>query len=84
MTGETPSVREELEGAARDLWTMPVEVEERSIVFIDRRHMKARVEQGPDGRYRISWETEDGDWIRQENSYESPREAAFRAYQGPH
>jgi hypothetical protein len=84
MTEESPTVREQLEGAARDLWTMPVETGDEHIVFIDRRHMNARVERCQDGRFGITWQTDDGAWIAYDRTFENPREAAFHAYQGPH
>jgi len=88
MSGDdTPegTVQDQLVRAARDLWTMVIESGEDYIVFVDRRRLQARVERGPDDRYFISWESETEDsWIDYERPFEALREAAFRAYQGPH
>ena len=78
------SAREQLEKAVRDLWAMPQEAGDRYVVFLDRRRLRTRVEQDEDGQFRVSWETEDGQWLSHEQCFENPREAAFHAYQGPH
>lgn len=77
-------IREQLERAVRDLWTMLAESGEDYVVFMDRRRMNTRVQREVNGRYRVSWEDEDGVWIEYERDFENLREAAFHGYQGPH
>ena len=80
-----PSIKEQLERAVRDLWTMMIESGEDYVVFMDRRRLQTRVDLGQDGLYHISWEPEDdGPWIVSEQAFDALREAAFRGYQGPH
>ena len=76
--------KEQLERAVRDLWSMVLESGDDFVVLMDRRRMSALVARTPDGLYGISWECEDGTWVTFERELENPREAAFRAYQGPH
>lgn len=79
------SVREQLERAVADLWTMSYETGDDFIVLMDRRRLQARVQRTDDGTYRISWEDEDDDvWREYEGEFSNPREATFHAYQGPH
>ena len=82
-THEQP-VRDQLERAARDLWSMVVELGDDYAVFMDRRHLSTRVQRTPDGEYRVSWEQEDGSWTDHAGAFENLREAAFHGYQGPH
>ena len=64
---------------------MVIESGEDYIVFVDRRRLRARVDRRPDDLYYISWESDTEDpWIEYERPFEALREAAFRAYQGPH
>jgi hypothetical protein len=70
--------------AARDLWSMVQDSGERYVVFLDHRGLSTRVEQGEDGLFRLSWETEEGSWVSGDQTLKSLREAAFHAYQGPH
>ena len=82
--GDTPSsVREQLERAVRDLWSMVQDAGDDYVQFMDRRRMGTRVER-VDESYRVSWEQEDGSWTTYERTFENPREAAFHGYQGPH
>lgn len=78
------TVQDQLTLAVRDLWTMVVESGEDFVVLVDRRRLNARVQRGEDGRYAISWEGEDGSVVPSGQTFENPREAVFRAYQGPH
>src|SRR5579872_473295 len=87
--GEVPAtlegtVQEQLVRAARDLWCMVRDSGESYVVFMDRRRMDSRVERRADGLFEVSWEGEDGAWTMHNRAFESPREAAFHAYQGPH
>lgn len=78
------SVQEQLVRAVRDLWAMVLESGADYIVFMDRRRLLTRVEETPDGMYRVSWEDDGGQWIGHERAFDNLREAAFHAYQGPH
>jgi len=78
------TIQDQLQKAVRDLWTMSVESGEDFIVFMDRRRLNTRVARHPDGMYRVSWEQEDGSWVKYDREFENPREAAFHGYQGPH
>jgi hypothetical protein len=78
------TVREQLERAARDLWSMVQDSGENYVVFLDHRRLRTRVERQEGGGYHVSWETQDGDWVEQDRLFENPREAAFHGYQGPH
>lgn len=78
------AVREQLERAVRDLWSMLQDSGDDYVVFMDRRRLSTRVDRTRDGTYRLSWEDETGSWVEGEREYENPREAAFHAYQGPH
>jgi len=78
------TVREQLEGAVRDLWSLLEESGEEYVVFLDRRRLHTRVERVPRGVYRVSWEQEDGSWISYDGEFQNPREAAFHGFQGPH
>lgn len=78
------SVREQLEGAVRDLWSLMEESGDSYVVFLDRRRLRARVEQTEGGAFAVRWEGEEGGWITCAGELENPREAAFHAYQGPH
>jgi hypothetical protein len=80
----TGTIQDQLVRAVRDLWATVAESGEDYVVFTDRRRLSARVQQTPSGAYRVLWETEDGDWIDFEGSFDNLREAAFHAYQGPH
>lgn len=84
MSDHEGSMQEQLERAARDLWSMIVESGEDFIVFMDRRRLNTRVALRSDGMYGVSWELEDGSWIDHTGEFQSPREAAFHGYQGPH
>lgn len=77
-------VSEQLTRAVRDLWSMVQESGETYIVFMDRRRMGTRVEEAEPGRYRVSWECEDGSWVAHDRLFDDLREAAFHGYQGPH
>jgi hypothetical protein len=78
------TVQEQLERAARDLWTTIQETGEDFVVFMDRRRLCTRVQQMSNGRYQLTWEQEDGSWIAYQREFDNPREAAFHGYQGPH
>jgi hypothetical protein len=78
------SVREELEVAARDLWTMIEDSGDSYIVFMDRRRLFTRVQQEADGLFSVSWQGEDAEWVTYSERFENLRQAAFHAYQGPH
>lgn len=80
----TNSVKEQLEVAVRDLWTMLEESGDDFAVFMDRRRLRTRVSLTADGRFHVGWDDDAGGWIEFERSFESVREAAFHAYQGPH
>lgn len=77
------TVEQQLRRAARDLWCLVREADERHIVFTDRRHLPARVEHRADGAFVVSWEVGER-WIDAQRTFDNPREACFRAYQGPH
>lgn len=77
-------LREELEIAVRDLWTMLEESGDDYAIFMDRRRLRTRVERGADGRFHVSWDDGEGIWVEYERAFGNPREAAFHAYQGPH
>jgi hypothetical protein len=77
-------LKEQLEVAVRDLWTMLEESGEDFAIFMDRRRLRTRVQQDADGRFRVSWDDGGGQWIEYERRFENVREAAFHAYQGPH
>lgn len=81
---EHESVREQLERAVRDLWSMLQESGEDYVVFMDRRRMNTRVRRNGRGGYEVSWESEDGAWLPYDREFANPREAAFHAFQGPH
>ncbi|GAC1396460.1 MAG: hypothetical protein NVSMB52_09970 [Chloroflexota bacterium] len=70
--------------AARDLWSLVLDSGEDFVVLMDRRRLGARVERDVHGTYSVSWETDEHEWLPFERKFESPREAAFHAYQGPH
>ncbi|GAC1520517.1 MAG: hypothetical protein NVS2B16_27650 [Chloroflexota bacterium] len=80
------SIQNQLQKAASDLWAMTLESGGNFVVFQDRRRLQARVEQGQDSLYHVSWEPDekDGPWRAYERAFEDLREAAFHAYQGPH
>lgn len=78
------SVGDQLVRAVRDLWSLAHESGPNYIVFTDHRRMNARVEQAEDGRFRVSWEREDGGWVTHEQTYQNLREACFHGFQGPH
>ncbi|HEX6506277.1 MAG TPA: hypothetical protein VF221_01475 [Chloroflexota bacterium] len=86
MTEPSPEggVKEQLARAVRDLWTMVEESGDDYVVFMDRRRMSTRVERVEDGTFRVSWDTEEGEWRVYHGWFDNPREAAFHAYQGPH
>lgn len=87
MTGgdaEERTVREQLEIAVRDLWTMLEEAGDDFATFMDRRRMRTRVWRDEKGAFHVSWEDPDGSWIEYSRSFAHAREAAFHAYQGPH
>jgi hypothetical protein len=77
-------LREELEIAVRDLWTMLEESGDDYAIFMDRRRLRTRVERGDDDQFHVSWDDGDGAWTEYERAFENLREAAFHAYQGPH
>ena len=81
---ETRSVKEQLEVAVRDLWTMLEASGEDFAIFMDRRRLRTRVHQDEEGRFHVSWDDGDGRWIEFQRTFEQVREAAFHAYQGPH
>jgi hypothetical protein len=68
----------------RDLWTMLEESGDDFAVFMDRRRLRTRVYRGADGLFHVSWDDGDGQWTEYGATFESVREAAFHAYQGPH
>lgn len=76
-------MQQRLEGAVRDLWTMLHESGPDHVIFMDRRHMSARVERRGEW-YVVAWETGDDGWVEYDRTFENPREAAFHGYQGPH
>lgn len=78
------TVKEQLEIAARDLWTMLEESGDNFAIFMDRRRLRTRVHQDSAGQFHVSWDDGDGEWIEFERTFEHVREAAFHAYQGPH
>ena len=78
------SVADQFTRAVRDLWTMMDEVDDRHVIFTDRRHLRARVDRLASGSYGVSWQTEDGIWMDFDREFDTLREAAFRGYQGPH
>lgn len=80
----TPTVKEQLEIAARDLWTMLEESGDDFAIFMDRRRLRTRVQRDAGGRFHVSWDDGGGHWIEFNRTFEQPREAAFHAYQGPH
>lgn len=78
-------LQDQLVRAARDLWSAMVESGEDYVVFTDRRRLSTRIERVESGKFRVSWEPEDGeDWIVYGREFENPREAAFHGFQGPH
>jgi hypothetical protein len=83
---DTPalSLQEQLERAARDLWTMQEESGPTYIVFMDRRRLSTRVDAKASDEFAVSWQSEDGSWITYEKTFDNAREAAFHGYQGPH
>lgn len=81
---EGQSVRDQLERAVRDLWTSIFEAGDDHIVMMDRRRMGARVQQGEDGYFHVSWDVGEDEWQPHERPFDNPREACFHAYQGPH
>lgn len=81
---DADTVENQLKGAVRDLWSMLEDSGEDFVVFMDRRRLSTKVQRTPEGAYRLSWQQEDGTWLDGEQLFENPREAAFRAYQGPH
>lgn len=78
------TVKEQLEVAVRDLWTMLEESGDDFAVFMDRRRLHTRVQQDADGLFHVSWDDGLGGWIEFGRTFEQVREAAFHAYQGPH
>lgn len=81
---ESVSLRDQLEHAVRDLWSMVSDVGEDYVVFMDRRRLETRVERQADGLFHVQWETDSGEWVSYERAFENPREAAFHGFQGPH
>ena len=77
-------VREQLEVAVRDLWTMLEEAGEDFAIFMDRRRLRTRVWRTDDGAFHVSWEDGENRWIECGRTFSNAREAAFHAYQGPH
>ncbi len=78
------TIQEQLQRAAKDLWTMVEESGEDYIVLMDRRRLYARVQQEADGAFSVRWQDEVGGWVPHGRTYRNLREAAFHAYQGPH
>lgn len=79
------SVQDQLQEAARELWTRTQDVGKDFIVFVDRRNMLTRVKCRDDGLFEVSWESDTGDdWVGHGKFFDNPREAAFHGYQGPH
>ena len=83
-TDDTPTVKEQLEIASRDLWTMLEESGDDFAIFMDRRRLRTRVYQDAEGLFHVSWDDGNGGWIEFERTFTQAREAAFHAYQGPH
>jgi hypothetical protein len=77
-------LKEQLEVAVRDLWTMLEESGDDFAIFMDRRRLRTRVQQDAEELFHVSWDDGDGQWIEYERTFEHVREAAFHAYQGPH
>ena len=75
---------DQLERAARDLWSQIVEKGEDYVLFLDRRRLATRVRYESDGMYGVSWQQDDESWTPFSRRFDNPREAAFHAYQGPH
>lgn len=84
MSDPEPTIQEQLERAARDLWSMVVDAGEDFIVFLDHRRLRTRIALGPNGLYGVSWELEDGTRFDHDGEFPQLREAAFHGYQGPH
>ncbi len=83
--GTDQSLEETLDRAVADLWTMKIESGEDFVVLMDRRRLDARVERKQSGQFEVSWEAGDSEsWTVHDGTFDNPREAAFRAFQGPH
>jgi hypothetical protein len=77
-------LKEQLEVAVRDLWTMLEESGDDFAIFMDRRRLRTRVHRSTEGLFHVSWDDGDGQWTEYERTFANVREAAFHAYQGPH
>lgn len=71
--------------AVADLWSQVIEVDDDHIVFYDHYGNPARLRR-TENRYFIAWVTEESGepaWDESDRAFESPREAALHAFQGP-
>ena len=76
---------EEMARAIGDLWSQVVQTGSDYVVFYDHYGSPARVRYTDDG-YLIAWAddaAEEPVWNESERTFDSPREAALRAFQGP-
>lgn len=82
---ETSTPLEGMTRAVADLWSQVIESGEHHVVFYDHSGQPARIRLAGEG-YRIGWPRELGgrtEWSESERQFDSPREAAFHAFQGP-
>lgn len=76
---------EAMQRAVADLWSQVIRTGNDHLIFYDHDGNPARLRY-EEGMYRIGWVETAGDesqWDEPERRFDSPREAALRAFQGP-
>jgi hypothetical protein len=71
--------------AVADLWSAPIRFDDNSVVYYDHYGHPTRIRH-EEGAYFVAWPLESGGevtWNEDPHGYDSPREAALHAFQGP-